>query len=100
MVGTIQQFNDRRLELIAQQDPDPDERQAAKKELQQRRRNRREFVRGFDDEELEEIMYFPSWKMGPYDTRALEAGVDVDGPTLEALAREEIDRRERYMTPD
>jgi hypothetical protein len=33
--------------------------------------------------------------MGQYDTRALEAGVDVDGSTLEALAEKEIERRER-----
>jgi hypothetical protein len=95
MVGTIPQLNDGRLEQIATAAQDPRERRRAKQELQKRQRRRRRFVRSLDDDELEEIVNGPSWKMGPYDSRALEAGVDVDGPTLEGLAEEEIERRER-----
>jgi hypothetical protein len=97
MVGTVPQFDDERLKgIIERPHVYRDEKvERAKAELQRRRRNRRRFVRGLDDDELREIVTSPSWKMGPYDTRALEAGVDVDGPTLEALAEEEIERRKR-----
>lgn len=95
MVGTIRHQADGRLELIANRHRDPRQRRRAREELQERQQRRQRFVRGLDDDELEEIVTGPRWKMGQYDTRALEAGVDVDGSTLEALAEKEIERRER-----
>jgi predicted dinucleotide-utilizing enzyme len=97
MVGTVPQFDDGRLKAIIERaHVYRDEKvERAKEELHRRRRNRRRFVRELDDDELREIVNSPSWKMGPYDTRALEAGVDVALSTLEALAEEEIERRER-----
>jgi hypothetical protein len=97
MVGAIEQLDDGRLEqIVTFADGYADRKvERAAKELQRRKRNRQRFVRGLDEEELEEIVTGPSWVMGPYDSRALEAGVDVDGSTLEALAEEEIERRSR-----
>jgi hypothetical protein len=95
MVGTIPQLNDGRLEQIVKHAQDPRERRRAREELQKRQRRRRRFVRTLDDDELKEIVSGPRWIMGEYDTRALESGVNVDGPTLESLAQEEIERRKQ-----
>ncbi|WP_338738301.1 hypothetical protein [Haloplanus salilacus] len=95
MVGTIEQFGDGRLERIIANGVDERKVRRAKQELARRRRRRRKFMRSLDDSELEEIVSGPTWKLGPYDSRALNAGVDVDEATLVALAEDEIERRER-----
>jgi len=96
MVGDIPHFGDWRLERLANHSRNPRDRKRAGEELQRRRRNRRRFVRGLNDDELKEIIDTPSWRWrGSYDSRALDSGVDVDGATLKALAEEEKERRER-----
>jgi len=70
--------------------------EAAQQDLRRRKQARRKFVRGLDDEVLEEIVSLAERQnLGPYLSRAAEFDIEPTREELQSLAQEEIERRQK-----
>lgn len=94
--GTWETYDESTLEYLWQTG-DAGQRRRVEQERQRRRENLREFIRGLDDQDLEELVdadyhYTPSRYLG----RAIDAGVEsVELNRLVEAASDEQARRQR-----